>query len=222
MLLVFGASGGVGSQLTELACSDNIFTSIFGVFRADCDVTDEHQVAYFFDQVPGIDAAPKNPLYLINATGRNVSGYVHKLPTEDFEAVVSVNLTGSFNLLKHFTRVTRQKPGSSVLFLSSVVTKRATVPGVAAYAAAKAGLEGLVRASAQELARYETRVNCIRMGYFDTGMLTAIPDDPKDKIKKAIPLGSWGGIPQLWDACKAVLTNEYMTGAVVDLNGGLA
>ena len=125
------------------------------------------------------------------------------------------------NILQQFALNVKGRRDASCLFLSSVCAVRQIVPGVSAYAAAKAGLEGLVKAAAPELARNGARVNAIRMGYFDAGMKNTIPAEVAAQIKDTIPLKQWGECGHLLNLIKTTLINTYMTGSIVDITGGL-
>jgi 3-oxoacyl-[acyl-carrier protein] reductase len=224
MMILFGDKGGIGRYISVM---ENPFGRATGQTpqfvscnREQCDIERPGAVEDFLDETL-VHYAACTPLYVINATGKNISGYLHKQDPEEFEAVIRCNLIGSWNILQAFARNVKGRRDASCLFMSSVCARTTTVPGVTAYSAAKAGLEGLVRAAAPELARYNARVNAIRMGYFDAGMKNTIPAAAQETIKDSIPLKEWGECGHLLNLIKTILINTYITGSVIDITGGL-
>ncbi|MHC4252532.1 MAG: SDR family NAD(P)-dependent oxidoreductase [Planctomycetota bacterium] len=224
MVILFGDKGGFGRYYTtvERPYGDDCFKSprVVTCNREQCNIERPDDVYQFFaDTLENYPAW--EPLYVINATGKNISGFLHKQDPADFEAVWHSNVLGSWNILQQFARHAKGRTDASCLFLSSICAVRQTVPGVTAYAAAKAGLEGLVKAAAPELARNGARVNAVRMGYFDCGMKETIPHEIQKKIKETIPLQKWGEPGHLRNLINNVLINTYMTGSIIDITGGL-
>lgn len=225
-MILFGDKGGIGRYIKTIEdpfCGLSVSSHrrhLISCSREVCDVEDPYAVRDFFETTL-TEYQDHEPLYVVNCTGKNISGYLHKQLVEDFEAVWRSNVLGSFNILQQFAKNVKGRRDASCLLLSSVCTRSQIVPGVTAYAAAKAGLEGLVRAAAPELARNNARVNAIRMGYFDCGMKDTIPEAVQETIKKSIPLQCWGEPGHLLNLIKTTLINTYMTGAVIDITGGL-
>jgi len=220
MLLIFGANGGVGKALLEEARPDYGFLSedqtrgSRGVYRTEAELESDDSVAAFF---AGLDLSDP-PLHVINATGHLTNGMIHKAEMAEVEKTVAVNLLGSYRLARHFRTVAPQ--GSSLTLLSSVVG-RLGVPGAASYGMCKAGIHGLVRSAAKEYARAGLRINAIEMGYFDVGMIDRIPEPQQAQIRESIPLQRFGRVGELWGLCRTLIENEYMTGQVVGITGGL-
>ena len=131
------------------------------------------------------------------------------------------NLEGSYRVAKHFHRITKDRPGSSLLLLSSVVAKTG-VAGASAYGMVKAGISGLVRSLCKEFAMHDLRVNCLELGYFDVGMIKKVPKDLEICLKAEIPMGRWGTATEAYDAVEFCLRCGYLTGSTVPVNGGLS
>jgi acetoacetyl-CoA reductase len=93
--------------------------------------------------------------------------------------------------------------------------------GQANYSAAKAGLLGFTRTAALELARSNISVNAVCPGFIETDMTDAIPDEMQEKITKTIPMGRFGQPEDIAQAVRFCIENEYMTGATLDVNGGV-
>jgi len=217
MIIVFGASGGIGSGLLECAVRDGI--PVFGAFRSDCDVRFDDSVSSFFSNSNRL-GDPSEPLYVVNAIGHLDNAMIHSSIVGKVAETIASNLMGSYRVARHFRNAAANRPGSSLLLLSSVVA-RTGVAGAAAYGMCKAGISGLVRSACKEFARCDLRVNAIEMGYFDTGMIGRIPGDKLASIQRSIPLNRFGTVAELWSLCSSVLTNSYMTGQIVGITGGL-
>ncbi len=122
--------------------------------------------------------------------------------------------------MKELARMAKNRPGSSIVILSSVVAEIG-VPGTIAYAASKSGIKGLVRTAAKEFSRLDATVNAIELGYFDRGMIEQVPRENLEKILEEIPLKRLGTISELFQSCDYLLRCRYMTGSLLKLNGGL-
>lgn len=215
-IYIFGANGGIGRVLVEELDKRHrgLSSHVLSLFREDCELRSEGQVSDVLSQFEGGE-----PIHIINATGVSLNGMIHKMNLIDFELSLQVNLTSNFLLLKHSRTGMKANPGSSFLMLSSVVSEMG-IPGTSAYAASKAALRGLTKTAAAEFAPF-ARVNCLELGYFDTGIIKQVPDEMKAKLCEAIPLGRLGDPKEIVDAVEFTLQCSYLTGAVIPVNGGL-
>lgn len=218
MLLILGANGGIGRGLLDCAISSGAYGRVRGVYRADCDVTSEDSISEFFN--PFVESDNADPIHVINATGFLMSNKIGNVGSNELDHTIMVNLRGSYIIAQEFALAAENRPGSSLLLLSSVVS-RLGVYGASAYGMSKAGISGLVRSAAKEFARFDARINSIEMGYFDVGMIDAIPPPIREKIVESIPQKRLGTVEELWELCDVMLTNTYMTGSTVTLSGGL-
>ena len=220
LLIIHGIAGGIGSELYKLAAMDDRFI-LFGTERKDIDFGDPASVERFYTNLDGIDArGPGGPVYVVNATGACESSLLAKTTTDSYVRQRTSLLDGNFYLARAFAQAARTRPGSSLLLLSSVV-KRRRVPGTVVYAMCKAGLDGLVQATASEIGRYGSRINAIEMGYFDTGMIRLVPEEYQEQLKKETPMGRLGRTEELWSICWETLNNYFVTGATMSVTGGL-
>ena len=217
--VVLGGSGGIGSELLRVF-SGSGEGQVLGAFRKDCDVSNDESVGSFFSRLNRIDCDPAAPLYVVNATGHLWNGLCHKYSESDLLKTLDVNVAGSYRVARHFRTAAKTRPGSSLLLLSSVVG-RLGVAGATAYGAAKSAIHGLVRGLSKEYARIGARVNVVEMGYFSRGMIEKIPRERQEEILSTIPLGVFGDPESLASLCREVLRNQYMTGAIVPITGGL-
>ena len=159
---------------------------------------------------------------LVNNAGIAVDQLVMRVKDEDWNRQLQVNLTGVFNLIRAATRPMMKQRGGAIVNLTSVVGEMGNA-GQAAYAATKAGLIGLTKSVARELASRNIRVNAVAPGYVDTDMTAALPEAAKTKMRELIPLARLGGAQDVANAV-AFLASEaasYVTGETLRVNGGM-
>ncbi len=159
---------------------------------------------------------------LVNNAGVAIDQLVMRVKDEDWKRQLDVNLTGAFNLIRVVTRPMMKQRGGAIVNLTSVVGEMGNA-GQAAYAATKAGLIGLTKSVARELASRGIRVNAVAPGFIDTDMTAALPEAAKAKLTEMIPLARLGTAQDVAD-CVAWLASDkasYVTGEVVRVNGGM-
>jgi 3-oxoacyl-[acyl-carrier protein] reductase len=159
---------------------------------------------------------------LVNNAGIALDQLVMRIKDEDWKRQLDVNLTGAFNLIRAATRPMMKQRGGSIVNLTSVVGEMGNA-GQAAYAATKAGLIGLTKSVARELASRNVRANAVAPGFIDTDMTAGLADPVRQKLLEEIPLGRLGTAQDVAD-CVAWLASDrasYVTGEVVRVNGGM-
>jgi 3-oxoacyl-[acyl-carrier protein] reductase len=159
---------------------------------------------------------------LVNNAGVAVDQLVMRLKDQDWRRQLEVNLTGAFNLTRAAARPMMKQKGGVMVNLTSVVGEMGNA-GQAAYAASKAGLIGLTKSVARELASRNVRVNAVSPGFIDTDMTAALPEAARQKMMEMIPLARLGTAQDVAD-CVAWLASDkaaYVTGEVVRVNGGM-
>lgn len=158
---------------------------------------------------------------LVNNAGITIDRTLKKMTTDDWEQVIQTDLNSYFYTVKAALPSFMHQGYGHVINISSYNGEVGSF-GQANYSAAKAGIIGFTKAAALELARYHVTVNAVTPGYTDTDMFAEVPEDVKKRIIERIPLGRLG-TPE--DVAKVVhflaVDAEYMTGAVLDVNGGL-
>jgi len=183
------------------------------------DVSDSAACAAAVDQV----VAEMGGLHiLVNNAGIALDQLVMRVKDEDWQRQLDVNLSGAFHLIRAVTRPMMKARGGSIVNLTSVVGEMGNA-GQAAYAATKAGLIGLTKSVARELASRNVRVNAVAPGFIDTDMTAALPQAAKDKMSEAIPLGRLGSAADVAAAVAWLSSDEssYVTGEVLRVNGGM-
>jgi 3-oxoacyl-[acyl-carrier protein] reductase len=159
---------------------------------------------------------------LVNNAGIALDQLVMRVKDEDWNRQLQVNLTGAFNLVRAVTRPMMKQRGGAIVNLTSVVGEMGNA-GQAAYAATKAGLIGLTKAVARELASRNVRVNAVAPGYVDTDMTQALPEAARSKLKELIPLARIGTAQDVAEAVAFLASEQasYVTGEVLRVNGGM-
>lgn len=160
---------------------------------------------------------------LVNNAGITRDGLLMKMSEEDFDAVINTNLKGCFNTIRHMSRYFLKQRAGKIINISSVSGILGNA-GQANYSASKAGMIGLTKAVARELASRGINVNAVAPGFVETDMTDALSDSVKENLKSQIPLGKIGH-PQ--DIAKAVAflaspDANYITGQVLSVDGGMA
>ena len=206
-------AGGAAERAAELA--DETGRRVVGI---GCDVADRSAVAAAFDEaassLDGIDTVVTN-------AGIARDAFLHKTTDEQWDEVIAVQLTGTFACLRAAAPHLRGEGPGRVVCISSISAAMGNM-GQANYTAAKGGIVSLAKTAAKELARAGTTVNVVRPGFVDTDMTRAMPQDAREALIRSIPLGR-AGLPDDIAGVVAFLCSDdaaYMTGAVLDVNGG--
>ena len=160
---------------------------------------------------------------LVNNAGITKDGLLMRMSETDFSDVVDVNLKGTFHCIHHAARPMLKQKSGRIINLASVVALHGNV-GQVNYAASKAGIIGMTKSAAKELASRHITVNAIAPGFIQTDMTDVLSEQVKEGTKKQIPMGTFG---QPEDVAKAVafLASEdagYITGQVLCVDGGMA
>ena len=157
---------------------------------------------------------------IINNAGITRDGLVLKMKEKDFDDVIDVNLKGCFNLIRFVSPyMIRQKSGS-IINMTSIVGVSGNA-GQVNYAASKAGIIGLTKSVAKEIGSRGITVNAIAPGYIDTEMTQALPEKIRKEWEKQIPMRKFGTVEDIAEACLYLAEQKYMTGQVLQINGGL-
>ena len=242
--LVTGASRGIGEAIALRLAADGADVAVNYIEVADrdnaaeadavaerirdlgceavcveADVTDREAVA---DMVEYVSARLGPVDILVNNAGIALDRTLRKLPPEDWDAVIAVNLTGAFNCARAVLESMTERGWGRIISLSSVVALMGNF-GQANYAASKAGLLGLTKSLAREVARKGVTVNAVAPGFIDTEMTQAIPEDVAARIVEGIPMQAMGLPKDVANAVAFLASDEarYITGHVLSVNGGL-
>ena len=159
---------------------------------------------------------------LVNNAAITRDGLAVRMKQEDWEAVLATNLTGAFIATQQVLLSMMRERWGRIINITSVVGEAGN-PGQANYVASKAGLIGLTKSLAQEMASRNITVNAVAPGFIDTDMTQALPPELKEKILAAIPLKRLGTPGDVAAAVKFLASDEaaYITGHVLNVNGGM-
>ena len=235
--LVTGSSRGIGAEMIKAfgargaKCVVNYFSDPQGQNKADAetvakelketllidaDVTKPEQVDAMMKQIQdrhgGLDI-------LINNSGIIRDRTIKKMSLEEFESIVRVNLTGTFNVIQKAASILQS--GGRVINMSSVSGQMGLF-GQANYSSSKAAIIALTKVSAREFARQNITVNAIAPGFIDVGMSKGLPAEVTQNFIKQIPLGRLGEAHEIVDAALFLASPmaSYITGHVLNVNGG--
>lgn len=182
------------------------------------DVTDREAVA---DMIEYVTARLGSVDVLVNNAGITRDRTLRKLPPEDWDRVLAVNLTGAFNCTRAVIEGMTERGWGRVINISSVVALTGNF-GQTNYAASKAGLLGFTRSLAQEVARKGVTVNAVAPGFIATEMTAAMPPEVLHRVVESIPMGELGTPEDVAHAVAFLASDEarYVTGHVLSVNGG--
>ena len=155
---------------------------------------------------------------LINNAGITRDGLLAMMKEEDFDAVLNTNLKGAFNMIRHMTGLFIRAREGAIVNITSVAGMMGNA-GQCNYSASKAGLIGLTKSVAKELAPKGIRCNAVAPGFIATDMTGNQTDNP---LLNRIPLGKMGGADDVADAVAYLVTAKYVTGEVLRVDGGIA
>jgi 3-oxoacyl-[acyl-carrier protein] reductase len=226
-VLVTGGNRGIGLAIARRLAADGdqvMVTSrsgdpVPGLSVVRCDVTDAASVDAAFTQAE----AEHGPVeVLVSNAGIAQDQLLALMKEEDFAAVVDTNLTGAYRAAKRAVRGMMRQRRGRLIFLSSVVGLLGS-PGQANYAASKAGLVGLARSLARELASRNITANVVAPGFVDTDMTAALPEERKKDILAGIPLARYATADEVAGVVAFLASEDggYITGAVIPVDGGL-
>ena len=160
---------------------------------------------------------------LVNNAGITRDGLLMKMTEEDFDAVLDTNLKGTFNCIRFASRQMLKQRSGRIINLSSVSGVMGNA-GQANYSASKAGVIGLTKATARELASRHITVNAIAPGFIETEMTEVLSDSVKEEAVKQIPLGAFGKTEDIANLAVFLASEQanYITGQVINVDGGMA
>jgi len=234
--LVTGASGGIGGAIAKALHVRGATVGLSGTRtepleklkaelgeRAHVLPADLSDPAAIETLLKSADAALGGIDILINNAGLTRDNLAMRMKDEDWQKVIDVNLTAGFRLARGAMRGMMKKRWGRIIGITSVVGVTGN-PGQANYAAAKAGMIGMSKSLAQEVASRGITVNCVAPGFIETQMTGALNDDQKARIMTAIPAGRLGQSDEIAAAVVYLASQEaaYVTGQTIHVNGGMA
>lgn len=185
-----------------------------------CDVSDFESAGKFME---GVIKAYGRVDILVNNAGITRDGLLMRMSEEDFDAVVNTNLKGAFNCMRHVARQMLKQKRGRIINISSVSGVIGNA-GQVNYAASKAGIIGMTKSAARELASRGITVNAIAPGFINTEMTEVLSDAVKEGIQAQIPMKVFGETKDVAEAAAFLASDKarYITGQVLCVDGGMA
>ena len=208
------------NQEKALATKQEIEQAGGTCFLINGDVASFQQTKEMFDQIKKefgrLDI-------LVNNAGITRDQLILRMKEEDFDQVIDVNLKGTFNCMKHATRLMMKQKSGRIVSLSSVVCVMGNA-GQVNYAASKAGIIGMTKSLAREVAKKGVTVNAIAPGFIQTDMTDVLSGDVKEQMLGQIPLGCFGEVDDIASTVLFLVSDDarYITGQTIHVDGGMA
>ena len=234
--LVTGASGGIGAAIartlhaqgaavalsgTRVAALESLAGELGGrVHVTPCDLSDKESVERL---IPAAEAAMGQVDILVNNAGLTRDGLFLRMKDDDWDTVIAVNLTATFRLARAAVKGMMKRRGGRIISITSIVGVTGN-PGQGNYAASKAGMIGMSKSLAAEVASRGVTVNCVAPGFIESPMTDALNDKQKEAILTQVPAGRLGQGADVAAAVAYLASAEaqYVTGQTLHVNGGMA
>ena len=211
-IVLFGGTGGLGSQVQPLLKTDY---NIISIGSKDIDVTNYQVVKDFFDN-NDIDI-------VINLSGYNHDCFMHKYNESNIYEIskqLNINVIGTVNIMSCCLSKMREKQFGRIILTSSVLADHPVI-STAIYAGCKGFIDSLTKTVAIENAGKNINCNSLQLGYFDGGLTYKIPESFRESVKNNIPFKRWGNIEELANTIKYLIETGYITGQNINISGGI-
>jgi 3-oxoacyl-[acyl-carrier protein] reductase len=234
--LITGASGGIGASIATALHSQGATVTLSGTRREALDAlatklgervhvitADLSDRASVETLVPAAEAAMGSLDILVNNAGLTRDGLFMRMKDDDWDKVIAVNLTAGFILSRAVLRGMMKRRHGRIIGITSIVGVTGN-PGQGNYAASKAGMIGMSKSLAAEVASRNITVNCIAPGFIETAMTSELNDKQKEGILGSVPMGRLGTSNEISAAAVFLASREsaYITGQTLHVNGGMA
>jgi len=234
--LITGASGGIGGSIARALYGQGAKVALSGTridplkaladdlgdraFIVPCNLSDVDAVKALpqkaFEKMGGIDI-------LVNNAGITKDNLFMRMSDDDWHQVINVNLTSTMHLMKSVMRTMMKKRFGRIINITSIVGVTGNA-GQVNYAASKAGMIGMTKSFAQEIATRGITANCIAPGFIETAMTAELPENVIKNMLDSIPQGRMGQADEIAASVAFLASNEasYITGQTLHVNGGMA
>ncbi len=233
--LVTGASGGIGSAVAKTLHAQGATVALSGTREEALQALSSelgeraHVLPCNLADSAAVDLLPKQAAeamgqldILVNNAGVTKDNIFIRMKDEEWDAVLAINLTASFRLARACMRGMMKRRWGRIISITSVVGTMGN-PGQANYAASKAGVTGMTKSIAQEVASRNITVNCVAPGFIQTAMTQGLDDGQQERVNAMIPMGRMGTGDEIAAATLYLASQEaaYITGQTIHVNGGM-
>ena len=208
-IALFGASGGLGSQLLPVLQKKY---NVIAISSADVNVTNYDAVKTLFD-THKIDI-------VINLSGYNSDAFAHKINNEQLDKQIDINIKGTVNIVSNCLPFMREQQFGRIILVFSVLADHPVV-STSIYSGCKGFVDSFTKTVALENANKNINCNSLQLGYFDGGLTYKIPETFRDTIKNNIPAKRWGMISELYNTIDYLIETGYITGQNINISGGI-
>lgn len=208
-IALFGASGGLGSQLLPLLQKKY---KVIAIRSSDVNVTNYDEVKTLFD-TNKIDI-------VINLSGYNSDAFAHKINSAQLDKQIDINIKGTVNIVSNCLPFMREQQFGRIILVSSVLADHPVV-STSIYSGCKGFVDSFTKTVALENANKNINCNSLQLGYFDGGLTYKIPETFRDTIKNNIPAKRWGMIDELHNTIDYLIETGYITGQNINISGGI-
>lgn len=236
--LVTGASRGIGQAISLKLAAEGIYVVATATSEAGAaatvaaivaeggsgqavklDVTNSSEVEALFKKIMSEQGRLD---ILVNNAGITKDGLMMRMKDSDWDSVLDTNLKGSFNCMREASKIMTKARYGRVVNISSVVGEMGN-PGQVNYSASKAGLFGLTKSAARELAKRNITVNAVAPGFIETDMTAVLPEKGREALLQNIPMERLGSVDDVAHAVCFLVSSQagYITGQVLSVNGGM-
>lgn len=229
MIILIGASSDIGKQLLPMLLKkDNVLgttrnkekLSVFFEYDnftcAELDLKNKESINSFCEKIKTI----KGKVTLINLSSISIDKLFVGYSSEEWDAVLNINLTGSINILQTTIPVMMKAGWGRIINISSVVAQSCVV-GAAAYSASKAAVTAMTRSLAHEYGRFGITANSLVLGYFNTGLIHSLDKTRQKSILERIPSKKFGSCKDIYYAIEHIIKSDYLNGSEITIDGGL-
>lgn len=225
MILLTGASGGLGREILKLISKDK---NIIGFYNKNkvypeknletykLNLNDEKSIETFVVS----NRSKLRNITLINLASVSNNGLIANYETVSWDQTFDINVKSNFLLCKYLLPIMVSDKWGRVINISSYVGANGRI-GAAAYSSSKSALIGLTKSLSKEYGKFNITSNLLELGYFNKGLINTLSKSEQDKIKNKIPLRRFGKINDILNAIYFIQNSEYVNGSIIKINGGL-
>ena len=227
MIILTGASGGIGKKIIENLSNSNEIIGIYNksnpslihdnVFYEKVDLQDPKNIKEFIKKWK----KKLSNVTVIHGAVKSIDNLAVNCTEQDWDEVMNVNLKGNFFLTQALLPIMIAQKWGRIISISSVVGQSGSV-GTAAYSTSKTALTGITNVLATEYGRYNITANVLVLGYFKSGLINTLNKNKKEEILNKIPSKKFGDIENISNAINFIISSNYVNGSQINIDGGIS